>query len=182
MALATYVTSPPAGPRAGDGAPVLAQVVAIHDPKTCNPRACVHDVEGFVNATIIRFETNSNRPEWAAIRGDEREELVLEGIALMYHLAARYEPHRGNHAQGGWFSGYAAYFLPKKLGEAWHRLHENHRYTTQPDGTRKWVYLKEASSLDELRTGGPRGAEGRSDRVEATIRPAAQWAPVAETA
>lgn len=158
---------------------MLATTVAIHDPQRCDPRYCVHDVEGFVNATINAFE-RGDRPEWAAIRGGEREELVLEGIAIMYQLERRYEPQRGNHAQGGWFSGFAAYFLPKKLGEAWHRLHENHRYVTDPEtGKRRWVYLQEASSLDALRRG---PGDDCDDSIETRVLRSTHWTPVAEAA
>ena len=134
-----------------------------------------------MNATINAFD-RGERPEWAAIRGHEREELVLEGIAIMYSLKQKYEPRRGDHAQGGWFSGYAAYFLPKKLGEAWHRLHENHRYVTQPDGKRKWVYLKESSSLEamhERRTSGDDTGSYESYHEGSFLRPS-HWSPVAE--
>lgn len=144
---------------------MLAEVVALHD---------VADVEGFVNATINRFE-QGNRPEWARIARDEREELVLEGIAIMYHLADRYEPRRGNHTQDGRFSGFAAFYLPKRLGEAWHRLHAEHRYVTGKDGKREWVYLQPALSIEGLRASHADAGSGDGGR-EPKLRPAGQWA------
>ncbi len=143
---------------------VLATSVALYD---------VVDVEGFVNATLNAFE-RGDRPEWARLRGPERDELVLEGIAIMYELADRFEPRRGEHDRDGWFSGFAAFYLPKKLGEAWHRLNEHHRYVTQPDGKRKWIYLDPAHSLDGLREGSG-GADGAEDLVDARILPPEHW-------
>lgn len=153
---------------------MLATTVALHD---------VTDVEGFVNATINEFEAG-DQPEWAKPTRAEREELVLEGICIMYALARSYEPRRGGHTKDGKFSGYAAFYLPKKLTTAWHRLNENHRYTTDKNGKRHWLYLKPASSLEGLRdtqrfddlTGGGRFSKG--DTLEGGLRPVEQWCPI----
>lgn len=145
---------------------MLATSVALHD---------VDDVEGFVHGTLndIGRRANTN------IRGEERDELVLEGLTLMYELAARYAPQEDHAQQVSRFSGYAAYLLPKKLTTAWHRLHENHRYTTRPDGKREWLYLKPAISFDGLCDTGGGSAEGsRRDLVEANVLDPSQWSPV----
>lgn len=152
---------------------MLATQVRLHD---------IDDVEGFVNATLNAFE-RGDRPEWARLRGPEREELVLEGIAIMYELAGRYEPRRGEHTQDGRFSGFAAAFLPKKLGDAWHRLHPHHRYVTDPDtGKRDWQYLQEAVSLDGLREPAGSDVGQPSDSAEARLLDRSKWTPVGKAA
>jgi hypothetical protein len=102
----------------------LATPLRLHD---------VDDAEGFVAATISR----SGIP----FDPSEHQELMLEGLAILCELAAKYEPHRPGYKQAGRFSGYAAQFLPRRLGDAWHRLHPNHRYVTDPvTGKRSWHY------------------------------------------
>lgn len=113
---------------------LLPRPISLHD---------VVDVEAFVNATL-------NKSELGFLPA-EREDLVAEGIALMVDLAQRYTPHRAGYAQPGRFSGYAAAFLPKRLGDAWHRLHEEHRYVTDPvTGKRDWHYDQPVVSLNAL--------------------------------
>lgn len=114
---------------------MLSNPVRLHD---------VTDVEGFVNRTINRANLSLSR--------DEREELVLEGIALMYKLSDQYQPHRNGHARNdGRFSGYAAMFLPRKLGDAWHRMHPEHRQVADPEtGKRRWAYLPKPTSYETV--------------------------------
>lgn len=78
----------------------------------------VDDVEGFVAACMAR----------SGIRfaDDEREELLAEGLAIMARLACDFEPHRPGYATSGRFSGYAAAMLPRRLYDAWKRLHPEH--------------------------------------------------------
>lgn len=136
---------------------MLAGIVSLYD---------VDDVEAFVQATL----NNSN----IDFSGEERDELVLEGIAIMCDLAARYEPHRPGYQQAGRFSGYAAMFLPRRLGDAWHRLHPEHCYVTRPDGSREWVYLERAVSLDGIRSEDHQ--RGRGDTVDTRILDRTKWA------
>ena len=96
---------------------LLGTQVRLHD---------VEDAEAFVRSTLhrsgIRFEH------------DEFEDLVCEGLALLWQLAASYDARRGGHAQDGRFSGYAAMFLPKRLGDAWHRRHPEQIYASLGNG------------------------------------------------
>lgn len=111
---------------------MLASRVSLHD---------IEDVWDFVQATLHRQQIPCEQ--------DEREELAAEGLTILYALAAKYEQRRGGHPQDGRFSGFAAYFLPKKLLTAWHRLHPEHRYvTSSSDGKRFWLYLTPSVSLD----------------------------------
>lgn len=130
---------------------MLPTSVTLHD---------IRDVEGFVKSTLgrsrIRFDS------------DEREELVAEGIAILYELAASYEPHRPGYKQAGRFSGYAARFLPGRLGRAWHRRHREHRVVTDADGERSWEYGQAPASLDAL-------APGKADRL---TQPRERWLPL----
>lgn len=116
---------------------MLATTVALHD---------VADVAGFVAATISRAGITA--------AAAEHEELMLEGLAILYTLAAAYKPRLDGYAQDGRFSGFAARYLPRKLGDAWHRLHPEHRYVTDPaTGKRGWRYGKPTISLDALTEG-----------------------------
>lgn len=87
---------------------------------------------------------------------DEREELLAEGLVILLELAARYKPlpaRPGIDTQAGRFSGYASMFLPRRLGDAWHRWHPEHRYVTDSStGRRCWQYDAATLSLDELAT------------------------------
>lgn len=115
----------------------LATTLALYD---------VDDAEGFVAATIKRANLNIGR--------DEHEELMLEGLALLVDLARRFQPRLGDHQQDGRFSGYAAMYLPRRLGDAWHRMHPEHRYVTnRASGKREWHYDLAPVSLDGIRTG-----------------------------
>lgn len=127
---------------------MLPRTVSLHDPLSCRCRArssspaCVLDVEGFVHATL-----NASELEFDS---SEREDLVAEGIALAHELAARFTPQRDGYAQPGRLSGYLAAFLPKRLGDAWHRLHGEHRYVTGDDGRRRWHYDQAPVSFEAL--------------------------------
>lgn len=85
---------------------------------------------------------------------DEREELLAEGLTILCELADKYRPlpaRPGIDKQAGRFSGYAAMFLPRRLGDSWHKSHPNHRYVTDPEtGKRGWYYGPEMLSLDGL--------------------------------
>jgi hypothetical protein len=103
----------------------------------------VDDVENFVAATIQRALPGLEEGEF--------EELKLEGLAIMCELDRKFEPRREGYQQDGRFSGYAAMYLPRKLGDAWHRLHPEHRYVTDPEsGRRSWIYDQAPVSLDGI--------------------------------
>lgn len=119
----------------------------------------IDDCEGFVAATIQRAGIT--------VETSEHEELMLEGLAILCELAGKFEPHRPGYSQPGRFSGYAAQFLPRRLGDAWHRAHPEHRYVTftEPDGStkRRWVYDSAPVSLDGIgQTGNGRLADDGS--------------------
>jgi hypothetical protein len=106
----------------------------------------VANAEAFVERTI--------QASGISYRADEREELLAEGLVILLELAERYRPlpaRPGIDKQAGRFSGYAAMFLPRRLGDAWHRWHPEHRYITDPaTGRRRWHYDPAAISLDGL--------------------------------
>ena len=82
---------------------------------------------------------------------EERDELHREGLAILYQLARRYQPRIGDATQDGRFSGYAAMFLPRKLGDAWHAMHPEHRHLTdKTTGERRWHYGDKAVSLEAV--------------------------------
>lgn len=105
----------------------------------------IRDVEMFVRNTLDKAPLHFDTAEF--------EELVAEGMGILYDLAHSYEPHRAGYEQGGSFAGYAAFYLPKRLTDAWHRLHPNHVYVSLPDGTRRWEYLPAADSFDARQVG-----------------------------
>ena len=107
----------------------------------------IGNCEAFVQRTIDRSAITYGP--------SEREELLSEGLTLLYELAQKYNPGVGGRdATGSRFSGYAAMFLPRRLGDAWHKAHPEHRYITDPDtGKRGWRYDHTMVSLDGLSTG-----------------------------
>jgi hypothetical protein len=112
----------------------------------------IANCEAFVQRTIDR-STIRFAPA-------EREELLAEGLAILYELADSYAPGLGGReASTSTFDGYAAMFLPRRLGDAWHKSHPEHRYVTDPDtGRRGWVYGAPMVSLNGL-TDSPEGGD-----------------------
>ena len=134
----------------------------------------LHDIED-----VERFVANSLHRSGLPFKVQEQEELISEGICILYELAERFEPRRKGYAQAGRFSGYAAQFLPRRLGDAWHKRHPEHRRIAGDDGKRRWVYTEPALSFDEIVSRGPGGdLEENRVAIESTIRPPSQWAPV----
>lgn len=123
--------------------------VRLRNCRTCGEPpgrcGCLHDIRdphGFVHATIRRARLVLTR--------EENDELHAEGMAILCRLAEDYRPHIDGHDREGRFSGYAAMFLPRKLGDAWHRMHPEHQHVSQADGSRRWVYGERAVSLEAL--------------------------------
>lgn len=123
----------------------------------------IDDAEGFVRATLQRSKIRFDR--------EEEQELVLEGLCILYELAERYEPHRAGYATSGRFSGFAAQYLPRRLGDAWHRSHPEHQYATDENGKRTWVYHPTPLSLDSVRESNPARADWHARQVR-------DWIPV----
>ncbi len=152
---------------------MLESVVSLHD---------IDDVEGFVCATIEKFRNGGRVERGTSITEAEREELIAEGICILYELAEKFEPHRPGYEEPGRFSGFAAQFLPRRLGDAWHQKHR-HRRVAGEDGKRRWVYTEAPLSLDNLlaeSTGSTSNAVAGGKAIdERTFRPHEQWAAVA---
>lgn len=93
----------------------------------------IADVEAFVIACVKRAGTGAPPMYW--------EDLVSEGIALLYAMERNYKDQLDGYDQAGRFSGYAIKWLPKQINQAWHKSQEHHLYLTDPeDGRRKWTY------------------------------------------
>lgn len=132
----------------------LTTKVAFHDPQ-CNGRClagdrCIRDAEAFVRHHIARGRVR--------LTDDDREELVAEGLRIVTGLVKAYEPGRnGLDPKDSKLAGYVSKFLGGKLSDAWNRMQENARVTTQADGSRKWHYDAKASSLDAMTAESPDG-------------------------
>lgn len=100
----------------------------------------VRDTRAFVADKLHKSRLRLSR--------DEREELICEGVAIMCELANRYEPHRDGYEQAGTFSGFAGYFLPRKLQDAYYRMHPEHRTVRDEDGTKRREFGHAALSLE----------------------------------
>jgi hypothetical protein len=113
----------------------------------------IHDVDdatAFVNASITRSR--------ARLTVEQREDLVQEGLRLLWALSLAYEPGKnGRDPATSKFSGYAAKYLPGKLSDARHRL-EGHRHA-MVDGVRQWQYDQPTVSLEGMREENPDGAD-----------------------
>lgn len=149
---------PPGGPIV---TVVLAEVVALHD---------IEDIDAFVGATLERSAIEFSE--------SDREELHAEGLAILFELAAKFEPHRSGYDTPGRFSGYAAQMLPRRLGDAWHKR-LGHVKVRDAEGKRRWTATQQPVSLDGLiaNSTGTSSHEHGSARTEARIRPQAHWAP-----
>ena len=130
----------------------------------------IEDVHGFVANCLSRTGIYFGE-------ADEREDLIAEGVCILYELARAYEPRRAGYAQAGRFSGFAAQFLPRRLGDAWHKRHPNHRRVAGEDGKRRWVYQDAPISLEAVLAESTRHGDSGSEGIE-RFRPADQWAPV----
>lgn len=106
--------------------------VTLHD---------IDDVHGFVYACMKR---SGARP-----RPDEVEDLVAEGVCLLYVMAKNYKPRLNGYSADGRFSGYAIAWLPKQIKEAWHRSRPEH-LRNYVDGKKEYIALEACVSLNEL--------------------------------
>lgn len=103
----------------------------------------ITDPEAFVRFQLRRLTLH--------LSDDEKEELVAEGLLILCELSNKYDATLPKDKEAGSFAGYANYLLPRRLLDAWHKHHPEHRYTTDPEtGKRKWVYGKPPMSLDAL--------------------------------
>lgn len=144
---------------------LLCERIALRD---------IADVESFVRAHLRSANVRTRDLE-------EHDDLVCEGIAILYELDGKFEDHRTGYAQAGKFSGFAAYYLPKRLGDRWHAGHPEHRREQdRATGKRKWVYLNAAVSLDGMQEDSRRDSAGGTGgtAAEARILPRRDWTPI----
>jgi hypothetical protein len=126
----------------------------------------IENVQAFVGATVRRWRAASS----ISLPPGEHSELVAEGVVAVYELARRYEHHRPGYGQPGSFAGLVAQLLPRRLTNAWHRMHPEHQRITQ-DGRRVWRYLPPTLSLDALADERPHMlASARPISAPATLR------------
>jgi hypothetical protein len=102
----------------------------------------IQDVEGFVINCIKR--------SGAPVQPHEYEDLVAEGLCILYAMERKYIPKMTGYTKEGRFSGYAIKWMPRKMKEAWHKMHEECTLQTMPDKTRRWVRRQPAASWDAL--------------------------------
>lgn len=100
----------------------------------------VRDAEGFVGDTIRKSRLRLGR--------DEHDELLAEGITILCELAAAWKPRLDGYQQDGTFSGFAGYFLPRRLQDAYYRMHPEHQLRRSPDGERVREFGHAPLSLD----------------------------------
>lgn len=138
--------------------PPLAGLRA-RSPRPSRPTVAILDIrdaEGFVQATLNRWQASTRDRGRIELSEYEREELAAEGLAILFRLREQFRPRLDGYAQDGRFSGYAAQFLPRKLGDAWHRMHEEHQLVVDPQtGKRRWQYGERAMSLEAMTADDP---------------------------
>ncbi len=102
----------------------------------------LHNIDDAVGFTIDALR-RSGIPAF----DHEREDLIADGLAILCDWADRWKPE--NYGDGtGSFAGYCHTYLPMRLKDAWHRLHPEHAYKTQPDGTRRYEFGDAPLSID----------------------------------
>lgn len=102
----------------------------------------IDDVEAFIVMCIKR--------SGAPVKTYEYEDIKAEAICILYGMASKFIPQMEGYSQPGRFSGYAIKYMPRKIREAWHRIHEEAQLKTMPDGKREYVYYKQAVSYDRI--------------------------------
>jgi len=132
--------------------------------RTCE---CLHDVRdpsAFVHATINDFTRARATRGRITLSAEEHSELHAEGMAILHKLARDYIAQMDGYEHPGRFSGYAAMFLPRKLGDAWHRMHEEQQLVTDHEtGRRNWRYRERAVSLEAMCGADPERSELMAD-------------------
>jgi hypothetical protein len=133
---------------------MLSRKVSLHD---------IEDVEAFVIMCVKRSGTP--REQW--------EDMVCEGLCLIYAMAGNYKAQLEGYASKGRFSGYAIKWLPKQISQAYHRNCEHHLYLTDPTSKQRgWVRLAKPVSYSWLSENGVGNDESRFER---RIRPLSMW-------
>lgn len=101
----------------------------------------IRDCVGFVAATMQKSRI--------IMSDDEKEELLAEGLCILQGLSNKFDTQRDGYAQAGSFAGYAGAYLPKRLQDAWMKLHPEHHVRRAPEGGRVYEYGSPAKSLDD---------------------------------
>lgn len=133
-------------------------VVAVGDVK---------DGYGFVSGCIAKSGIKPPTQE-------KYEELMCEGIVILCHLFEKYDPTKdkgrkaprtggGSRKGVASFAGYASFLLPRKLRDAWHRMHEEYVVKTDENGAKRYVYYESPASLNELQDRGTSGARAEDN-------------------
>lgn len=124
---------------------MLPSPVQLHDIK---------DVEAFVRGTIRR--------KVQVIAAEDMEDMVCEGIMILYDLSRLYDSSRdrpskdpdhqcrGANCCKPSFAGYANFLLPKKLTASYYRGKPNCMLQTK-DGVRGYVILETAITMYDNR-------------------------------
>lgn len=102
---------------------MMERAEALHD---------VRDVEAFAVECVDR--------KFPALREDVREEMILEGITVLYEIAKRWDGR-------GRFSGYASATLPLRLIDAHRRRGGSYR-EFDAAGKRSWTHPEAPVSLE----------------------------------
>lgn len=121
----------------------------MHDPIRCDcgtttgQRRCIEDAESFVRDAI--------RDGGARLSPDDFDDVLAEGLLILAGLQKAYQPGRnGLDPVSSRWGGFASKYLRLKLGDAYHRLQENHRLVAGEDGRRRWVYEEAPVSLSHV--------------------------------
>lgn len=123
----------------------------------------VDDVEAFVITCVKRSGCNAPSDRW--------EELIAEGILLLYVMAENYQDQMPGYEVAGRFSGYAIKWLPRQIGQYWHKSQENHLYVKDPETKRRgWTYRQGPVSWEALMSD-----DREHSSHERHVLPMSQW-------
>jgi hypothetical protein len=115
--------------------------------KRASAIVALHDVDD-----PIAFVRKAVQLSGLRLSADEREDLIAEGLLILYRMATSYRPgFGGRDPAGSRFSGYAIKYLPGKLREAWRRSQPGYVRTRQPDGRCRWERRGRAVSITAIR-------------------------------
>jgi DNA-directed RNA polymerase specialized sigma subunit len=104
------------------------------------PLVDIRDVRGYVARVVER--------KFSETPASEREELVSEGVALLYALHGKWEPERCAS-----FSDFASTYLPLRLIDYWRREMRQRNIARRNGTDQRYVYSG-VSSLDQLSEAG----------------------------
>lgn len=112
---------------------MIGRRVSLHD---------IDDVEAFVVMCVKRSGCDAPTEYW--------DDLICEGVVLLYRMAGNYKPQMEGYETEGRFSGYAVKWLPKQIRQAWHKSQEHHLYVKDENGKRGWTFRVAPVSYEEV--------------------------------